>query len=404
MKSAKLLDFIITATLILVLFGCAQDARIESLSESPESAATTDAMPSTASDTATDHLTICSFNIQFLGHFKKKDDEALAAMLKDYDIVVIQELVAPPVAGTYPDDDTYTADADSAEFFDAMEEEGFSYKLSEEDTGTNDEIHKNGPATEWWVTFYKADSVEYVSDIPSGFLADDRSNHDDYERVPYAFAFRTPDEEVDFVLISVHLKPGASAANKARRQHELTAIADWIDDNDDVEKDFIILGDMNIENATELAAATPSGYLSLNDECHATNTNPKGPKPYDHVMYNTTFTTEIDSDFDLEVIDLIEAMEDSWTSTEDEYPGDPYVHNQFKQYYSDHHPVVFRIKVSGEDDDLPTVGESQYVATQNGTRFHRPTCRYVKDRQIYKTWPDRESAASELSPCGVCKP
>ena len=68
-------------------------------------------------------------------------------------------------------------------------------------------------------------------------------------------------------------------------------------------------------------------------------------------MYNTTFTTEIDTDFDLEVINLIEAMEDFWTSTEEEYPGAPYNHNQFRQYYSDHHPVVFRIKVSAEDDD-----------------------------------------------------
>jgi len=107
---------------------------------------------------------------------------------------------------------------------------------------------------------------------------------------------------------------------------------------------------MNIENATELAAATPPGYLSLNDECRTTNTNPNGPKPYDHVMYNTTFTTEIDTDFDLEVIDLVEAMESSWTSTEP-YPGDPYDHTEFRQHYSDHHPVVFRIEIPDQDDD-----------------------------------------------------
>ena len=33
------------------------------------------------------------------------------------------------------------------------------------------------------------------------------------------------------------------------------------------------------------------------------------------------------------------------------YPGDPYVHNTFKQYYSDHHPVVFRLAGTGVDDD-----------------------------------------------------
>lgn len=303
------------------------------------------------SSTEVDSLTICSFNIQFLGHFKKKDDSALAGILEDYDIVVVQELVAPPIAGTYPDDTAYTADTESAKFFEAMDTLGFSYKLSEEDTGTNDEIHKSSSATEWWVAFYKPGAVNCVSDIPSGFLAEDRSNHDDYERVPYAFAFRTTDDKLDFVLISVHLQPGGSTSDKARRKQELTAISEWIDDNDDNEKDFIILGDMNIENATELADATPSGYLSLNDECRATNTNPNSPKPYDHVMYNITTTTEIDSVYDLKVIDLVEAMKASWSSTVDEYPGDPYNHNEFRQYYSDHHPVVFRIKATVEDDD-----------------------------------------------------
>jgi len=306
---------------------------------------------SDSSSCETDHLTICSFNIQFLGHFKKKENQSLASILKVYDIIVIQELVAPPIAGAYPDGETYTADPESAEFFGAMEELGFSYKLSEEDTGTSDEIHKSSSATEWWVAFYKPNSIKYVSDIPSGFLAEDRSNHDDYERVPYAFAFRTPNKKVDFVLISVHLQPGSSSADKARRQHELAAIADWIASNSDEEKDFIILGDMNIEGTAELAVATPAGYLSLNDECRPTNTNPNSPKPYDHVMYNTAFTTEIDSEFDIEVINLIEAMEDSWTSTEEEYPGDPYNHDQFRQYHSDHHPVVFKIEVPDKDDD-----------------------------------------------------
>jgi len=166
-----------------------------------------------------------------------------------------------------------------------------------------------------------------------------------------AFAFRTLDEKLDFVLISLHLEPNGGASHKARRKHELSAIANWIDDNDDEEKDFIILGDMNIEDEDELVDATPSGYLSLNDECRITNTNINGPKPYDHVMYNTTFTTEIDTEFDLKVINLIGLMEPLWLLTDVNYHGNPYNHNLFKQYYSDHHPVVFVMKVPDEDDD-----------------------------------------------------
>ncbi len=302
---------------------------------------------------AADTLEICSFNIQFLGSFKKRDDSALADFLKFYDIVVVQELVAPPYAGAYPNGEPYKGDKESAEFFDAMKTHGFSYLLSEEDTGTGDEIHQNGTATEWFVTFYKQAAVQTATDLPAGFLAEDRSNHPDYERVPYAFPFRSANGAVDFVLISVHLQPGDAPDERERRAHELATIGNWIETNDDVEKDFIILGDMNIYDAEELAAVTPTGFLSLNDECRLTNSlsiNPSKGEPYDHVMYNTTHTTEIDTHFDLEVINLVDAMRSYWTSS-DPYPGDPYDHNTFKQYYSDHFPVVFKIIVPLRDDD-----------------------------------------------------
>ena len=45
---------------------------------------------------------------------------------------------------------------------------------------------------------------------------------------------------------------------------------------------------------------------------------------------------------DVFVLDLFDLMKEYWTST-DPYPGDPYDHNLFRQYYSDHHPIVFRI-------------------------------------------------------------
>ena len=186
--------------------------------------------------------------------------------------------------------------------------------------------------------------------MPTGFLADDRSNHPDYERVPFAFGFRTVDGKADFVLISVHLMPGKEAAAKQRRLHELQSIDRWIRSRNQEEKDFIILGDMNIENTAELDAATPEGYLSLNKDCLPTNTNVRGPKPYDHVMFSTVYTTEIDQEYGFKVINLIEQMRPFWNSAE-QYPGDPYNHNAFRAYYSDHHPVVFRIRTLATGDD-----------------------------------------------------
>ena len=302
-------------------------------------------------DTATvsDTITVCSFNVQFLGSSKSRDDEALASILRGYDIVVVQELVAPPYPAAFPGGKPVKPDPEAAEFFGAMKANGFTYWISEEDTGTGKRIHNNGFATEWWVTFYRDSKVSRALDLPHGFLADDRSNHDDYERVPYAFSFRAGDSGADFVLVSVHLQPGDGRKDAARRKHELGSIATWVDANDEQEKDFIMLGDCNIEDAEELTDATPGGFLSLNDECRATNTNVRGPKPYDHVFFQPAFTVEIDRDHDMAVVNLVEAMRPHWQGTEP-YPGEPYSHNEFRKWYSDHHPVVFRMEV-GKDDD-----------------------------------------------------
>ncbi|MCH6256813.1 hypothetical protein MLD52_09665 [Puniceicoccaceae bacterium K14] len=256
-------------------------------------------------------LEVCSFNIQFLGHFKKRDDQSLAHLVRDYDIVVVQELVAPPVDGIYPDGNPFNAGAQSKEYFDAMASFGFEYHLSDEDTGTNDAIHKNSTATEWWVVFFKPEIVEFADDLPHGFLAEDRSNNDDFERVPYAFPFRTMGSGQDFVLISVHLEPDGNSLGKARRKHELAAIDFWVTQNSSTEKDFIILGDMNIQSKSELIDVIPSGWTTLNADCLPTNTHPK-KKPYDHVMVRPRDNEEVKITDNFEVINLIEEMKKYW--------------------------------------------------------------------------------------------
>ncbi len=295
-------------------------------------------------------ITVASFNIQFLGNSPTRDDEALAELVRDVDIVLVQELVSPPYAGTFPGGDAFNPDAESAEFFDAMNVRGFEYVLSEEDTGTGDVIHRNGSTTEWWVAFYNPNRVQVASDLPSGFLAADRSNHDDYERVPYAFPFRTPDGSLDFVLISVHLKPNPGPANRARRKEEIDAIAAWIADNDDDETDFIIVGDMNFQNKAELINATPPGFLSLNNQFLPTNT--QLDESYDHVMVNLYNTSEVDLAFGFVVIDLVASMAEPWAaSNSGPYPGEPYDHDPFRGAYSDHNPVVFKLMLQAADDD-----------------------------------------------------
>ena len=301
------------------------------------------------------HYDIVSFNIQFLGHFKAKQNTTLAKILQPYDLIFVQELVAPPYGGTFPAEKPgeeikpYKIDTEATSFFEAMKAQGFNFILSPEDTGTGATIHKNTTATEWWVAFYKPGNIRADSSLPNGFLAPDRSDNDHYERVPYAFGFDF-EGAGDLVFISTHLKPGGGSADARRRSVELGAIYDYVRANDDKEKDFIILGDMNIKNCKELKTATPPEFLSLNEKCLPTNTSPKSPKPYDHVMYRPQFSTsEIDTDFGLKVINLIEVVRPHWNDAEP-YPGEPYDHNKFRTRFSDHHPIQFRIK-KGQDDD-----------------------------------------------------
>lgn len=299
-------------------------------------------------------LNIASFNVQFLGNFKDRDNQSLADLMRGYDIVLIQELVAPPYPGQFPDGEPFKPDPEAKVFFDAMRQSGYAYKLSEEDTGTGDQNHLNSAATEWFVAFYNPNRVQVVNDIQGGFLAEDRSNNPDYERVPYAFPFRTVDAKTDFVLISVHLKPDSGTEAKLRRKHELASIENWILSRHAVnqERDYYIVGDMNLHNCNEVSDVLPRGYLSLNSACVQTTTNPNTPYPYDQAMYSLSYSKEVQLDNNFHVINLVDAMRSHWPADSNAaYPGGPpYDHNEFRKHFSDHNPVTFKM-VSATDDD-----------------------------------------------------
>lgn len=318
------------------------------VSESNQDTFKSDKVPESVSETSSIlKISVCSFNIKFIGLYKKKDHTALADILKGYDLVLIQELVSPPVDGIYPDGTTYSADPEAAAFVNAMTDNGFSYILSNEDTGTNQEIHLNSSATEWFIAFYDSAVINIDDQLLTEFLAEDRSDHPSYERVPHAFSFQTSDGGLDFTLISVHLKPGSGSSDKSRRKEELLAIEQWIKDHNETEKDFIIIGDMNIYSQDELNSLLPTGYRSLNEACLPTNLSSEG-KPYDHVMYAMEHTATEISD-SLIIVDLIEVMRPYWLDTTIAYPENDL--NLFYQYYSDHRPIVFTLISDGSDDD-----------------------------------------------------
>lgn len=300
---------------------------------------------------AQDTLNICSFNIQFLGHFKYRENTILAEILKDHDIVVVQEMVAPPKEGEYPDGTKYKKDKESADFLEEMEKQDFSYWLSPEDTGPS-KNHSPTTTSEWWIVFYKSKSVLPDTNRCYGFVSKPLTQNDVYERVPFAFPFKSVHGNSNFTLVSVHLKPGESKEEKEIRQKELNELITWASTVTESNKDFYIIGDCNIYKPDEFIHYKESGVNSLNERCITTTSlayqlQSKG-KPYDHV-FHSTYSKEDILENSFEVIDLKKEI------IEHSIPGqfvlDPFDYKFFKTRFSDHLPISFKL-VTGRDTDF----------------------------------------------------
>lgn len=295
-----------------------------------------------------DTLTICSFNIQFLGHYKSRDNEGLSKVLSHYDIVVVQELVAPPVHGVFPNGEVYEADPESSAFVDEMVDEGFLYWLSSEDTGPT-KNHSNTTASEWFITFYKADKVQPDSSRYYGFIDNNLVANNVYQRVPFVFPFKTSDK-TSFSLVSVHLIPGEGKEARTQRSKELETLFSWPNSIKEDNRDFFVLGDFNIYGQEEFEQFKKDSIFSLNDAC--SNTVSKAyedeirGKPYDHVFYYPESNEDILMNT-FKVIDL-------WGILRKLYPDDTklqfFDYQNFKQRYSDHLPIEFKI-ITGRDTD-----------------------------------------------------
>lgn len=300
---------------------------------------------------AQDTLSICSFNIQFLGHFKNRENTILAEILQDHDIVVVQEMVAPPKEGEYPDGTKYKKDKESADFLKEMEKKGFSYWLSQEDTGPS-KNHTPTTASEWWIVFYKSKSVLPDTNRCYGFVSIPLIQNDIYQRVPYAFPFKAVQGNSNFTLVSVHLKPGDSKVEKEIRQKELNELITWTSTVTESNKDFYIIGDCNIYKPEEFFHFKESGVSSLNDKCMTTTSlayklQSKG-QPYDHVFYSTHSQEDI-LENSFEVMDLRKEIIDH--SAPGQFVLDPFDYEFFKTRFSDHLPISFKL-VTGRDTDF----------------------------------------------------
>ncbi len=299
---------------------------------------------------AQDTIDVCSFNIQFLGHFKSRDNAMLADVLKSYDLVAIEEMVAPPIEGVYPDGTPFHKDNESAAFAAEMKKHGFSYWLSTEDTGPT-KNHTPTTASEWWIVFYKNNIVVPDSNRYFGFISSPLAANPIFARVPFAFPFKAVKGSLNFSIVPVHLQPGDSKAEEELRKQELQSLYEWSISQKESNKDFLILGDFNIYDISEFSAYKDKGFYSLNEKCLSTNSlqydSPAKGEPYDHVFYGKNSQKDIVSG-SFKIIDL---QTELLKLSKNTLHLTPYVHDDFRTLFSDHLPVKFQL-ITGRDNDL----------------------------------------------------
>ena len=300
-----------------------------------------------------DSLTVCSINIKWLGYYEERECEALGHVLSNYDVIVIQEIVAPPYPGTFPNGDPYKPDPEVTAFFDEMTQaRGYDYLVSEEDTGRSMANHYNSSWTEWYAVFYDPTKLEPAFGLPQEFIADDVTANPVFDRVPHAFSLRHVETGFDFVLISVHLHAGDGPAHEVKRAGELEAIAAWVDAQIHDEEHYIVLGDMNFEDCSEILAIVPDDYRFLNPDpsgnCHGTNTSLGTKHPYDNVLY--TQEVPLDPIFGMRVIDLVTGLAAIWNPFAEPIE-EAYSELDFVKRISDHNPIVFTIELPSGDQD-----------------------------------------------------
>lgn len=299
---------------------------------------------------AAGEVTICSFNIQFVGGRKEKKHDELAAFMKPCDLVAVQELVSTPVDLTFPNGDTLAQSPIAAEFVAAMEAKGFTMHMAPEDTGQSGN-HDNATRSEFPVIFYKEKRFKIGAAVEEGYIAKPLVANEIFDRVPYAFDLQILDNaghvKNDFVLMSVHLHWDADGEtpdeSATKRKAEIQTMFKWMNKTKTAkgEKDFFIVGDMNIHNQDEInsyftGAASTMAFSSLNLQCVPSNM--KLNECYDQVIFSKQridkikpklFVTDIAKKFDA----------DSFESS-----------IKFSTAYSDHNLVYFKMKIVADDD------------------------------------------------------
>jgi endonuclease/exonuclease/phosphatase family metal-dependent hydrolase len=200
---------------------------------------------------------------------------------------------------------------------------------------------KPADTTQWTGVAWKSAKVKPVGPIFQVPVSHTRSSQDSnrWDRNLHAMMFSTGKGKTDFIVLVVHLKANASASFARHRAEEIDDFAKRSADLHQAfpgEKDFILLGDTNIEHAAEPAvkAMEQAGFLDLNKVDRDTHTA-KGIQPFARI-----FVPKNQPEFARSSQDVLVAFQKKENLS----------FAEFRARYSDHYIIVSPIQIQDDDD------------------------------------------------------
>ncbi len=198
-----------------------------------------------------------------------------------------------------------------------------------------------GQTSQWTGIAWNAARVTPVGDIFQVPVSHTRSSQDSnrWDRNLHAMMFSTGKEKTDFVVLVVHLKANVSNSFAKHRREEIDEFAKKMPDLHKAfpgEKDFVLLGDTNIENADEPAVKglEQAGFIDLNKIDLDTHTA-KGTQPFDRI-----FIPKNQPEFAKSSLEVLSAFQKKEGLSFAEY----------RTRYSDHYIIATPILILADDD------------------------------------------------------
>lgn len=200
---------------------------------------------------------------------------------------------------------------------------------------------KTADTSQWAGLAWKSAKVKATGQVFQVPVSHTRSSQDAarWDRNLHAMMFSAGKGKSDFAVLVVHLKANSSTNYAKHRGEEISEFGKRIADLHKAfpgEKDFIVLGDTNIQNADEpgVKAMEDAGFLDLNKLDLDTHTA-KGVQPFDRM-----FVPKGQPEFGRSGFEVLSAFQKK----------EKLSFAEFRARYSDHYIVVSTLQV-GEDDD-----------------------------------------------------